>query len=358
MWRTAKLVAPPEMTTATKVFNFSAGPAILPASVLQEAQRNLIALPGVGMSIMEISHRSKTFEAILADAVEQLRGKAFFVIQDGRLAAMRQRAAISVIVDQFVRGVRSDESTGSWHAKFALVRYLTPQGKAWRFWLGSRNLTVTSNLDFGLTLDGFEDAKDGVKIPNIRQVLRCAAEKAGLPKARVSKLLTACAKVRWSVPNGLSVLDLQLLPDSRVANKLPHFADADEVIVISPFLDGGFVSGAAGWASKRGSRRSLVSTESELRRLAHQKGTPLAAFKDNLLVLESPAREDTDPEPFVVDRSTPSEADAPEEELVVRGLHAKIFAVRHQSTWQLWVGSANATARSPAFSSGVFFFLR
>jgi len=284
--------------------------------------------------------------ADLADAVEQLRGKAFFVIQEGRLAAMRQRAAISVIVDQFVRSVRSDENNGSWHAKFALVRYLTPQGKAWRLWLGSRNLTVASNLDFGLTLDGFEDAKDGVEIAGIRQVLRCAAEKAELPKARANKLLTACAKVRWSVPKGLSVLDLQLLPDGRAGNKLPHFAGADELIVISPFLDGGFVSGAAGWASKRGSRRCLVSTESELRKLAHQKGTPLSAFEDNLLVLESPAREDTDPEPFVEDGSTPNEADAPEEELVVRGLHAKILAVRHQSTWQLWVGSANATTRA------------
>jgi hypothetical protein len=43
--------------------------------------------------------------ADLADAVEHLRGKAFFVVQEGRLAAMRKRAAISVIVDQFVRSV-------------------------------------------------------------------------------------------------------------------------------------------------------------------------------------------------------------------------------------------------------------
>jgi len=284
--------------------------------------------------------------ADLADAVEQLRGNAFFVIQEGRLAAMRKRAAISVIVDQFVRSVRSDENNSSWHAKFALVRYLTPQGKAWRLWLGSRNLTVASNLDFGLTLDGFEYAKDGVEIAGIRPVLRCVAEKAGLPKAKANKLLTACAKVRWSVPKGLSLLDLQLLPDGRAGNKLPHFVCADELIVISPFLDGCFVSRAAGWASKRGSRRCLVSTESELRKLAHQKGAPLSAFEDNLLVLESPARDDTDPEPFVEDGSTPNEADAPEEELVVRGLHAKIFAVRHQSTWQLWVGSANASTRA------------
>jgi phosphoserine aminotransferase len=53
-------------TTVQRIYNFSAGPAVLPLSVLEEAQRDLVSLPGVGMSVLEISHRSKTFEAILA----------------------------------------------------------------------------------------------------------------------------------------------------------------------------------------------------------------------------------------------------------------------------------------------------
>jgi phosphoserine aminotransferase len=56
-----------------RLFNFSAGPAVLPEPVLLEAQRDLVALPGVGMSILEISHRSKTFEAILARTEADLR---------------------------------------------------------------------------------------------------------------------------------------------------------------------------------------------------------------------------------------------------------------------------------------------
>jgi len=56
-----------------RIFNFSAGPAVLPLPVLEEAQRDLIALPGVGMSVTEISHRSKTFEALLTRAVEDFR---------------------------------------------------------------------------------------------------------------------------------------------------------------------------------------------------------------------------------------------------------------------------------------------
>ncbi len=64
------------MTTVHRVFNFSAGPAVLPVSVLEQIQADLIALPGVGMSILEVSHRSKAFEAILAQAEADIRALA------------------------------------------------------------------------------------------------------------------------------------------------------------------------------------------------------------------------------------------------------------------------------------------
>jgi phosphoserine aminotransferase len=63
-------------TTIHRVHNFSAGPAVLPVSVLEEIQRDLIALPGAGMSILEISHRAKTFENILAQAEADIRALA------------------------------------------------------------------------------------------------------------------------------------------------------------------------------------------------------------------------------------------------------------------------------------------
>src|SRR2546428_12760440 len=56
-----------------RIFNFSAGPAVMPLPVLEEAQRDLLALPGVGMSVMEISHRSKTFDEIIQGAEAGLR---------------------------------------------------------------------------------------------------------------------------------------------------------------------------------------------------------------------------------------------------------------------------------------------
>ncbi|MBM3781510.1 MAG: 3-phosphoserine/phosphohydroxythreonine transaminase [Acidobacteria bacterium] len=60
-------------TTPARPYNFSAGPAVLPLPVLDEAQRDLISLPGVGMSVLEISHRSKAFEDILARAEADVR---------------------------------------------------------------------------------------------------------------------------------------------------------------------------------------------------------------------------------------------------------------------------------------------
>src|SRR5689334_1693652 len=56
-----------------RIFNFSSGPAMLPLPVLEEAQRDLLSLPGVGMSVMEISHRSKTFDEIIAGAESGVR---------------------------------------------------------------------------------------------------------------------------------------------------------------------------------------------------------------------------------------------------------------------------------------------
>jgi phosphoserine aminotransferase len=63
-------------TTTRRIFNFSAGPAVLPLAVLEQAQRDLVALPGVGMSILEVSHRSAVFENVLAQAIEDIRSLA------------------------------------------------------------------------------------------------------------------------------------------------------------------------------------------------------------------------------------------------------------------------------------------
>lgn len=57
----------------SRVYNFSAGPAILPEEVLQEAAAEMMDYRGTGMSVMEMSHRSKAFEGIIQEAESDLR---------------------------------------------------------------------------------------------------------------------------------------------------------------------------------------------------------------------------------------------------------------------------------------------
>lgn len=56
-----------------RVYNFSAGPAVLPEEVLKEAADEMLDYKGVGMSVMEMSHRSKPFETIIGEAEQDLR---------------------------------------------------------------------------------------------------------------------------------------------------------------------------------------------------------------------------------------------------------------------------------------------
>ena len=55
-----------------RVFNFSAGPAVLPEDVLREAQVDLLDYKGSGLSIMEASHRGKEYEAVHNEAAANL----------------------------------------------------------------------------------------------------------------------------------------------------------------------------------------------------------------------------------------------------------------------------------------------
>ena len=57
----------------SRVYNFSAGPAVLPEEVLKEAAAEMLDYQGTGMSVMEMSHRSKAFETIINDAEADIR---------------------------------------------------------------------------------------------------------------------------------------------------------------------------------------------------------------------------------------------------------------------------------------------
>ena len=56
-----------------RVYNFSAGPSQMPLEVLEQAQKDLLCYPGGGASVLEMSHRSKSFDAIIDAAEADLR---------------------------------------------------------------------------------------------------------------------------------------------------------------------------------------------------------------------------------------------------------------------------------------------
>ncbi len=108
------------MTAVDRVYNFSSGPAVLPVSVLEQVQRDLVALPGVGMSVMEISHRSSTFEAIIGQAEADIRRLAG--VPDGyRILFLQGGASLQfsmVPMNLLTEGTTADYiNTGSWAEK-------------------------------------------------------------------------------------------------------------------------------------------------------------------------------------------------------------------------------------------------
>ncbi|GAB6165886.1 3-phosphoserine/phosphohydroxythreonine transaminase [Thermostilla marina] len=106
---------------AERVFNFSPGPAVLPLPALEEAQRDLLALPGVGISILEISHRSKTFTQIIEAAEQNLR--TLLKIPDDYSVLFLQGGAqlqFGMIPLNFLRNTGKKAAyilTGSWSKK-------------------------------------------------------------------------------------------------------------------------------------------------------------------------------------------------------------------------------------------------
>jgi phosphoserine aminotransferase len=108
------------MPTVTRVLNFSSGPAVLPVPVLEQVQRDLVALPGVGMSVMEISHRSATFEGIIQKAEADIRALAN-VPANYKVLFLQGGASLQfsmVPLNLLTEGLTADYvMTGSWAEK-------------------------------------------------------------------------------------------------------------------------------------------------------------------------------------------------------------------------------------------------
>lgn len=101
-----------------RIYNFSAGPAILPTEVLEKAQSELLSLNGIGMSVMEISHRSKDFEPILHSAENGIR-ELLNVPENYRILFLQGGASLqfSMIPMNFLKTSADYVITGAWGEK-------------------------------------------------------------------------------------------------------------------------------------------------------------------------------------------------------------------------------------------------
>jgi phosphoserine aminotransferase len=102
-----------------KKFNFYAGPAILPQEVMKKAQAELLDFNGIGLSIMEISHRSKDFEAVITAAETKIR--SLLGIPDNYSVLFLQGGAslqFGMIPMNLLKGKKADYvHTGEWAKK-------------------------------------------------------------------------------------------------------------------------------------------------------------------------------------------------------------------------------------------------
>jgi phosphoserine aminotransferase len=103
----------------SRVYNFSAGPAVLPEEVLKEAAEEMLDYKGTGMSVMEMSHRSKAYETIINEAEADLRD--LLAIPDNYKVLFLQGGASQqfamVPMNLFKNGVGDYIITGQWAKK-------------------------------------------------------------------------------------------------------------------------------------------------------------------------------------------------------------------------------------------------
>ena len=113
-----------------RVFNFSAGPCTLPVPVLEQAKEDLLNYKGTGMSVMEMSHRSKAYETIIAEAEQDFR--TLFGVPEGYKVLFLQGGAsmqFSMVPMSFLRGGKADYViTGTWGKKALEAACLEGEG--------------------------------------------------------------------------------------------------------------------------------------------------------------------------------------------------------------------------------------
>ncbi len=140
------------------IYNFSAGPAVLPKDVLEEAAFEMMDYRGSGMSVMEMSHRSKLYESILQEAEQDLRD--LMNIPDGYKVLFLQGGASQqfamIPMNLMKNGVADYIVTGQWAkkawqeaTKYGQARVIaSSEDKTFSYIPDCSDLPVSENADY------------------------------------------------------------------------------------------------------------------------------------------------------------------------------------------------------------------
>jgi phosphoserine aminotransferase len=231
-------------STTKRVYNFSPGPAVLPLPALEQAQREMLSLPGLGMSVMEIGHRSSAFEEILQSAKDRL--KRLLAIPDDRRILFLQggsRLQFSMVPMNLLRGTGRPADyvlTGSW-GKSAL-KEAQKEGDVRVAWDGKASGYDGLPADDELQLDAgaayvhitSNETIEGVQFPvepdvgDVPLVCDCSSDFLSRPVAMEKYgLLYACAQ-KNAGPAGVTVVVIREDLLARSDERLPGYLNYRE----------------------------------------------------------------------------------------------------------------------------------
>lgn len=262
----------------------------------------------------------------LVKAFDSVRGKLRVLHQVGRILAPRAHRSILPLLDTMVEAIASNEANHSWHPKVALVRY-GGDPVQWRFWIGSRNLTGSRDLDAGLMLVSSRD-RSARLVPDIQELAAGLLVEAGFTATELDELRGA----RWATPHGVTVRRLlwRRPGETRPFIATPLLARGDRASAVSPYIDR---TGLKEVLRAMPQRVSVLTTD--------------MAAGDCFPVEGIAFRTGSAPEPEIavsVEQQT-EDKEAEFTEQPSAGVHAKLLAVSRGNRTVLMIGSANLTGR-------------
>ncbi|MBD9511991.1 phospholipase D family protein [Ensifer sp. ENS10] len=261
----------------------------------------------------------------LVDAFERVRGKLLVMHQLGRVAVPSRHRSILPLLDTMLHAVSADERKASWHPKLALARYDSKVGAQWRFWIGSRNLTGSTDLDAGLLLIA-DQGKGGQVLGDIAELAAGLLQEARWSPSELAEL----GRLKWRGPPGVVVRRLfwRRVGEERSFLDIPTSGKPEKLVCVSPFVN------------RQGLRelRKAIPVPMTLLTTA-RAASDCAGFEG----VEFRIAGTPEPEAHV---SADISHNAGEEEFAyapTRGVHAKLIMTLGRKTADLWLGSANLT---------------